>query len=76
MADGHPKRNQDVFLLPALICALFFALVLVMAFRPDWLSASVTADGVDAPALVITMALLVGTVGAMGVFCWFRGARK
>lgn len=60
------------FLLSTIVTTLFFALVLVMAFRPEWLSADVSPKGIEAPALVLTFVLLLLTIGAMGLFCWLR----
>jgi uncharacterized membrane protein (DUF485 family) len=69
-------KNRVGFLLSTLVTGLFFALVLVMAFRPAWLSPTVSAEGVVSPGLTLAFAFLLSTLGAMSGFSWWRGTHR
>lgn len=62
------RKQRYTFVLSLLVLAIHFGFVLVMAWRPDWLSARLAADGMDLRGMLISFILVLLVYSVMFVF--------
>jgi len=62
------RKQRAVFSLAALVLALHFGFVFVMALRPGWLAARFTPEGITTHGMIITFILVLVVFAVMFVF--------
>ncbi|MGH9323762.1 MAG: DUF485 domain-containing protein [Vicinamibacteria bacterium] len=71
---GARRKRRVGFGLSSLVTAIFFALVIIMAFEPKSLALPLYGDVVTL-GLVATLAFLLLTFLVMGGYVWWRERR-
>ncbi|MDD2885955.1 MAG: DUF485 domain-containing protein [Dechloromonas sp.] len=64
------RRNRHAYGLTALMIAVYFTYILLIAFRPQWLAMPL-ANGMVTPwGIVLGLAIIVLTVGVTSFYVW------
>lgn len=64
------RRNRHAYALTALMIAVYFAYILLLAFQPQWLAHPLAVNMVTPVGLVLGVAIIVLTVVLTVFYVW------
>lgn len=70
------KKQRSAFTLSAGVILVYFAFVLVMALRPDWLAPFVWAGSVVSVGILGAFLLILAICAVMGGYVYWRTTAK